>query len=704
MPETTEIKLRTGGYFYPATTWIEQGRRFLQFGYNKGLLEEIKAMEEAKYHGFDPINPRKLWSIPITERNEFQLDYLKGGDPYAPYDEKLDYSLVPTERFNAARQKTYALMSQQRTMIAHFLTRHYAIAASEMGTGKSLAAIITMEIASKIWWETFKEEMSWWYVAPKSGLLAVQREVNIWRANVPNLQFMTYQGLVKKMKEWSAGRRAPGGIILDECSKVKNPTAQMTQAAMQVAGAIRQEWRDNGYVIEMSGSPAPKSPLDWWAQAEVARPGFLKEGNIHKFKKRLAVIELRKGFDDGVYPALVTWRDNPMKCQLCGKFRNDPVHFEGMMAETHNFVQSKNEVEGLYKRLNGLVTVHFKKDCLDLPDKHYRVIEVKPKPNTLRAASLIAKTARTTIQGLTLLRELSDGFQYKNEENGTQVCPLCKGESEIAHQSELPNTCESCKAWVQDEMNLMMLRDSYGATDEQIESGQLSGLIAQFCGTHAPKTCDGRITCPTCGGLKEIAKFRRTIIEVPCPKDEAYKDLLEEHEEVGRIVTFAGFTGSIDRCVKMALRNGWHVIRMDQSAIRIMAPDGQPVEVQDFQSMFQDWKADYPRVAFIAHPRSGGMGLTLTASPTIVYFSNTFNAEDRIQSEDRIHRPGMDVNLGATIVDIFHLPSDRKVYENLRVKREMQSMTLGEFFTTQQSDSTRLEDISYEPDVETANV
>jgi hypothetical protein len=50
-----------------------------------------------------------------------------------------------------------------------------------------------------------------------------------------------------------------------------------------------------------------------------------------------------------------------------------------------------------------------------------------------------------------------------------------------------------------------------------------------------------------------------------------------------------------------------------------------------------------------------------------------------MQSEDRIHRPGMDVNRGATIIDIFHLPSDQKVLENLRKKRDLQAMSLGDF-------------------------
>ena len=89
----------------------------------------------------------------------------------------------------------------------------------------------------------------------------------------------------------------------------------------------------------------------------------------------------------------------------------------------------------------------------------------------------------------------------------------------------------------------------------------------------------------------------------------------------------------------------------------------------------------YPRLAFIGHPGSAGMGLTLTASPAILYYSNDFNAESRIQSEDRIHRLGMDTNKGATIIDIFNLPTDEYVLDNLNKKRDLQSMTMGELST-----------------------
>lgn len=70
------------------------------------------------------------------------------------------------------------------------------------------------------------------------------------------------------------------------------------------------------------------------------------------------------------------------------------------------------------------------------------------------------------------------------------------------------------------------------------------------------------------------------------------------------------------------------------------------------------------------------MGLTLTASKFICYYSNDYNAESRQQSEDRIHRAGMDTNVAPTIIDLIHLPTDLMVLENLRNKKDLQHMTL----------------------------
>lgn len=43
---------------------------------------------------------------------------------------------------------------------------------------------------------------------------------------------------------------------------------------------------------------------------------------------------------------------------------------------------------------------------------------------------------------------------------------------------------------------------------------------------------------------------------------------------------------------------------------------------------------------FLGQPQAGGIGITLTAAKTVIYYSNDFNLETRLQSEDRAHRIG----------------------------------------------------------------
>jgi SNF2 family DNA or RNA helicase len=181
--------------------------------------------------------------------------------------------------------------------------------------------------------------------------------------------------------------------------------------------------------------------------------------------------------------------------------------------------------------------------------------------------------------------------------------------------------------------------------------------------------------CASCNGTGKVDKLERTVKEVPCPKDDALISLLEENEETGRLVVFAGFTGSIDKITALCLKQGWDVVRVDGRGWQVRTKDGIQNEVP------LDYWADLvnnQRVCFVAHPKSGGMGLTLTESRMAVYYSNGYETESRTQSEDRIHRIGTDLNLGATIVDLIHLPTDLKVLELLKDNRRLELMSMGD--------------------------
>jgi len=64
------------------------------------------------------------------------------------------------------------------------------------------------------------------------------------------------------------------------------------------------------------------------------------------------------------------------------------------------------------------------------------------------------------------------------------------------------------------------------------------------------------------------------------------------------------------------------------------------VSVEDRKKAVERIQTD-PKTRFlVGNPTTGGFGLTLTACNTVVYYSNNYNLEVRMQSEDRAHRNG----------------------------------------------------------------
>ena len=87
---------------------------------------------------------------------------------------------------------------------------------------------------------------------------------------------------------------------------------------------------------------------------------------------------------------------------------------------------------------------------------------------------------------------------------------------------------------------------------------------------------------------------------------------------------------------------------------------------------------DDPRCRFlVGTPSTGGYGITLTAANTVIYYSNGYDLEKRLQSEDRAHRIGQKKSV--TYVDILAEDTiDEKIVQSLRKKINIASQVMGE--------------------------
>ena len=80
---------------------------------------------------------------------------------------------------------------------------------------------------------------------------------------------------------------------------------------------------------------------------------------------------------------------------------------------------------------------------------------------------------------------------------------------------------------------------------------------------------------------------------------------------------------------------------------------------------------------FVGTPQTGGYGITLTQANTVIYYSNGYDLEKRMQSEDRAHRIGQKKTV--TYVDIIAEKTvDTKIVKSLRKKINIASKVMGE--------------------------
>ena len=90
---------------------------------------------------------------------------------------------------------------------------------------------------------------------------------------------------------------------------------------------------------------------------------------------------------------------------------------------------------------------------------------------------------------------------------------------------------------------------------------------------------------------------------------------------------------------------------------------------------FQD--PESPVRFFVGNPQTGGYGITLTAANNVIYYSNGYDLEKRLQSEDRAHRIGQ--KKAVTYVDLIAPKTvDEKIRKALRKKINIATEIMGE--------------------------
>ena len=158
-----------------------------------------------------------------------------------------------------------------------------------------------------------------------------------------------------------------------------------------------------------------------------------------------------------------------------------------------------------------------------------------------------------------------------------------------------------------------------------------------------------------------------TIHEVKSNRLSSLLDICDEIQ--GKAIIWATWSMDI-RSITEALRDRFSVLSV--SPLHGETPDS---ERQQIVESFQDRQSELRFI--VGHPRTGGFGLTLTAATTVIYYSNSYDLELRLQSEDRAHRIGQTNKV--TYIDLISPKTiDEKIVNALRGKIKIADQILGE--------------------------
>ena len=98
---------------------------------------------------------------------------------------------------------------------------------------------------------------------------------------------------------------------------------------------------------------------------------------------------------------------------------------------------------------------------------------------------------------------------------------------------------------------------------------------------------------------------------------------------------------------------------------------------EDRQDHIRKFQNDPECRFLVGTPQTGGYGITLTQANTVIYYSNGYDLEKRLQSEDRAHRIGQKKTV--TYIDLICEDTvDEKIVKALRDKINIASEVMGE--------------------------
>ena len=156
-------------------------------------------------------------------------------------------------------------------------------------------------------------------------------------------------------------------------------------------------------------------------------------------------------------------------------------------------------------------------------------------------------------------------------------------------------------------------------------------------------------------------------VEVSSNRLDELINILEEVQ--GKTIIWANYQYDIKRILK-TLHNITGV-----ASVATYYGETPDEERQEIIRRFQDPNSELKYL--ISNTQTGGYGITLTEASNVIYYSNNYDLEKRLQSEDRAHRIGQTNKV--TYIDLVAKGTvDEKIVKALRNKLDLAQEVLGD--------------------------
>jgi SNF2 family DNA or RNA helicase len=156
-------------------------------------------------------------------------------------------------------------------------------------------------------------------------------------------------------------------------------------------------------------------------------------------------------------------------------------------------------------------------------------------------------------------------------------------------------------------------------------------------------------------------------VEIKNNRLDALIDVLAETQ--GKTIIWANYQYDIKRILKTLQEF------VGVEAVATYYGETPDEERQQIINRFQDPNSKLQYL--ISNVQTGGYGITLTAASNVIYYSNNYDLEKRLQSEDRAHRIGQENKV--TYIDLVAKGTvDEKIVKALRNKLNLAQEVLGD--------------------------